>query len=106
MKTFLFVSVLAFLPKSRRLLLMLTLAAGLQATLSASTLLSFIQPDSLQPKLPCYNQLTKDVKRAALDISAQATSIPGGVVDFIAAVARSNRKFRRCLHEHYPLGQK
>lgn|GEM_PF-1598028 len=106
MKTFPFFSVPRCLQCSRRVLLLWTFAAGLQTALSASTQLTLVQSDTLPPKMPCYDQLEKEVKRAALDISVQATSIPGGVVDFIAAFARLNRKFYVCLDEHYPLGKK
>jgi len=106
MKTFPFFSVSKYLQCSRRVLLIWTLTVGLQTALSASTQQALVQSDSLPPKMPCYDQLVKDVRRAALDISAQAESIPGGVVDFISAFARSNRKFYVCLNEHYPLGKK
>lgn len=88
------------------MLLLCLIVFGSIASLSASSSISIMEADSTLPKLPCYRQLEKEVFQSGFYISAHATSIPGGVVDFIAAVARSNRKFRRCLNAHYPLGQK
>jgi hypothetical protein len=96
-----------FFAKTNRNLLLLSLfILGSQASLSAASGVPAMEADSTRPNLPCYQQLEKEVFQSGFHISAHTSSIQGGIVDFVAAVAKSNRNFRRCLQQHYPLGKK
>ncbi|MCC6283634.1 MAG: hypothetical protein IT262_23720 [Saprospiraceae bacterium] len=97
-------SIAAFQTQGIRLLLSIVFFAGIQSAAIATP--DRISRDSIPVNLPCYHQLEKEVFQSGFHISAHASSIQGGIVDFVAAVAKSNRSFRRCLQQHYPLGKK
>lgn len=85
------------------LLIIVFLFSTQPASLAASNPVPGIKPDSIPAvKLPCYPQFEKEMIRTACSIASHATSIQGGVVNYVARVAKVNRRFYICLNKQYP----